>query len=542
MVDIGFKRRSGRVISLARVMLACLFLGAVWFDPSQPTHGAGLTYALLAFYVAAAAVIAVLTWDSWWLDARLAGSAHILDVLAFTAIVYSTAGYTSPFFLFFVFILLSSAIRWGWRETAITAAALTLLYLAAGLAVASPGDFELQRFILRTGHLITLSLLLIWFGVHQGQSQSELRLGDGAAASVDESPLVTGLVAAARAAGADEALLVWREDRSGAATILAYRNGEIEAPRRGWPPLRAHGDVPLLYDLANGRALAQVPGRPPLALETEALIDKEAAGLLGLDRGLAVPLRLETGRGELFLQGIEGLATDHLHFAEALSRDVAAHIRRHALLQAVEQSGEARARLSLARDLHDSVVQFLAGAAFRIEAMLRKARNGLQVESELGELKALMLEEQGDLRSYVEALRAGREIELVVAKAELEALCGKLSAQWRIECRFVADVPERMIPMRLHIDAQQMIREAVANAVRHGGATIVRVRLNVDDSDIELCITDNGRGFPSDVVAGGTQPLSLRERAEGAGGDVALECGEQGTSVTITLPLKGRRR
>lgn len=153
-----------------------------------------------------------------------------------------------------------------------------------------------------------------------------------------------------------------------------------------------------------------------------------------------------------------------------------------------------------------------------------------------------MLEEQGDLRSYVEALRAGREIELVVAKAELEALCGKLSAQWRIECRFVADVPERMIPMRLHIDAQQMIREAVANAVRHGGATIVRVRLNVDDSDIELCITDNGRGFPSDVVAGGTQPLSLRERAEGAGGDVALECGEQGTSVTITLPLKGRRR
>jgi signal transduction histidine kinase len=539
MVGFGFKRRSGRVISLARVMLATLFLGAVWADPSQPTRGAEVTYVMLAGYAAVSAAIAAMTWNSWWSDARLAGPAHILDVVIYTALVYSTEGYTSPFFLFFVFILLSAAIRWGWRETAVTAAALIMLYLIAGLAASSPETFELQRFIIRSGHLIILSALLIWFGVHQGQSHSLARLDEAALATPDESPLVTGLVAAARMAGAPEALLVWRED---GVTVLSYRGGEIHAPKDGGPPLLDRADTPLIYDLETGRVLSYEPNRAPLQLEAASLFDREAARLLGLRRGLTVPLQLETGRGEIFLERIDGLSTDHLQFAEELSRAVAAHIRRHALLQAVEQSGEARARLSLARDLHDNVVQFLAGAAFRIEAMLRKTRNREDVQTDLGELKALMLGEQGDLRSYIEALRAGREIEVAASKAVLEALCGRLAAQWGIECRFHATAPERMIPMRLHIDAQQIVREAVANAVRHGGATSVRIRLDVDDSDMELCITDNGRGFAADIAASDQQPRTLRERAREAGGDVALASGREGTSLTITLPLKGRQR
>ena len=39
----------------------------------------------------------------------------------FTAIIFSTNGYTSPFFLFFILPLLSAAIRWSWRETLLTA-------------------------------------------------------------------------------------------------------------------------------------------------------------------------------------------------------------------------------------------------------------------------------------------------------------------------------------------------------------------------------------------------------------------------------------
>ncbi len=74
---------------------------------------------------------------------------------------------------------------------------------------------------------------------------------------------------------------------------------------------------------------------------------------------------------------------------------------------AAADSAEARSRIVLARDLHDSVVQFLAGAAFRLEAMKRSEASGRKLEPELNELKQLMMQEQGELRAFITALRSG---------------------------------------------------------------------------------------------------------------------------------------
>src|SRR3954463_5983239 len=119
-----FKYQSGRVIALGRVMLAILFLLAVWLDRSEPERAVMGTYALLFLYAASAIGIAAATWRNWWLDARLAIPMHGVDMAVFTAIVFSTNGWPSPFFLFFVLPLLSAAIRWGWKETALTATSL----------------------------------------------------------------------------------------------------------------------------------------------------------------------------------------------------------------------------------------------------------------------------------------------------------------------------------------------------------------------------------------------------------------------------------
>ena len=106
-----FKYQSGRVIAFGRVMLALLFLLSIWLDQSQPAQAPEQTYALLLFYVLFALALAALTWRNWWLDARLAAPAHIIDMAVFTGIVFSTNGYTSPFFLFFILPLIAAAIR-----------------------------------------------------------------------------------------------------------------------------------------------------------------------------------------------------------------------------------------------------------------------------------------------------------------------------------------------------------------------------------------------------------------------------------------------
>src|SRR5262249_39735807 len=143
-----------------------------------------------------AAAAAALTWNDWWLDAKLAGPAHAVDIALFTAMVFLTEGYTSPFFVFFVFLLLSAAIRWGWRETTLTGIWVAILYIIAGLVAAgSSVDFHLYRFIIRAGQLVILSLIVIWFGIHQWRARVPVAEELLAEPRLDRSPQETGLTA-----------------------------------------------------------------------------------------------------------------------------------------------------------------------------------------------------------------------------------------------------------------------------------------------------------------------------------------------------------
>lgn len=538
-VGNGLQHTSGRVIALGRLLLATLFLVAIWVDTSQPTHAPEATFALLLAYLSVAAAIVVVTWNNWWLDARLAGPAHAIDIVLFTLLVLLTEGFTSPYFPFFVFILLSAAIRWGWHLTASTAILLILLYLIVGMLVVAPGaPFELHRFVVRTGHLVILSLVLIWFGANQWRarfySRDDELLGSP---TLDESPLETGLRAAMHGVRASAGVFVWRNQGRSRFAGLAIRDGElatVDVP--GLAIDSALATTPFLYDLRKNRALKRDDERNLAAFAARDAIAPKAVADLGLQEGLAIPVRSDWGEGELFLEAVRSLSTDHIDLAEQIGADVAAHIQKHALLKAAEESAEARSRLTLARDLHDSVVQFLAGAAFRLEAMKRSKALGRDIEPEIDEMKQLMLQEQRELRSFITSLRSGPLVALNVLVRDLQGLADRLSKQWDVRCEFTARPAEMMIPTRVHLDAHQLIREAVANAVRHAKAKSVTIGLATQLDRLQLEIVNDGADFP---VRGERpeMPISMRERVEEAGGALDLSRGMGVTKMSIWLPI-----
>lgn len=539
LVGNGLQHTSGRVIALGRLLLATLFLVAIWVDTSQPTHAPEATFALLLAYLSVAAAIVVVTWNNWWLDARLAGPAHAIDIVLFTLLVLLTEGFTSPYFPFFVFILLSAAIRWGWHLTASTAILLILLYLIVGMLVVAPGaPFELHRFVVRTGHLVILSLVLIWFGANQWRarfySRDDELLGSP---TLDESPLETGLRAAMHGVRASAGVFVWRNQGRSRFAGLAIRDGElatVDVP--GLAIDSALATTPFLYDLRKNRALKRDDERNLAAFAARDAIAPKAVADLGLQEGLAIPVRSDWGEGELFLEAVRSLSTDHIDLAEQIGADVAAHIQKHALLKAAEESAEARSRLTLARDLHDSVVQFLAGAAFRLEAMKRSKALGRDIEPEIDEMKQLMLQEQRELRSFITSLRSGPLVALNVLVRDLQGLADRLSKQWDVRCEFTARPAEMMIPTRVHLDAHQLIREAVANAVRHAKAKSVTIGLATQLDRLQLEIVNDGADFP---VRGERpeMPISMRERVEEAGGALDLSRGMGVTKMSIWLPI-----
>jgi signal transduction histidine kinase len=265
-------------------------------------------------------------------------------------------------------------------------------------------------------------------------------------------------------------------------------------------------------------------------------IDVKEAERLGVREGVAAEVRTGTQQGWLVLWDIPDLSADYIDLGRELGRVAGAMLDRHTLLAAIETGAAARTRLSLARDVHDGIVQFLAGAAFRIEAIKRAARSGAAIDGDLNELKRLFVEEQGEIRGFLMALRRDREVELADTVAELRALAQRLSQQWSVDCLVTADDKRASIPIRLQLDLQQMLREAVANAVRHGGAKRIDVGVAVEHDQLKLSVSDNGTGFPKNNGEA-AEPWSLKERVERANGSLRLVSAPGSTNILISLPL-----
>jgi len=524
---------SGRVIASGRTLLACLFMLAVWLDSSQPANAPAETYALLIIYAAWAAALTLLTWRDWWLDARLAAPAHVVDVAVFTAMLYSTEGYTSPYFTFFVFLLLSSAIRWGWQETAATAVAVIFSYFLISLLTAPAGEFDVERFVVRSGHLFILSAILIWFGSNQRSTWTESATEPGES-TIGGEPLASALRAGMRSAAAREGAFLWSDAASAEATITKVGPHGVKRIRLPDRDAAVPLETATLFNTAKGRALSRGPGGRWQFRSCEDVIAAEVVQLAELRVGLAVPVGTDTGHGIAFLQGIRNLSTDHVDIGGRMAGEIVGHLQAAAVLAAAEESSIARARVSVARDLHDSVVQFLAGLGFRLEALTRSPADREELGASLGELKQLVLAEQGQLRAFIGALRSGGSVRAADLERDLAALCQRLGRQWNIICNACVEVDDASIPVRLQLDLQQLIRESVANAVRHGSAGRVGVDLRSEASHFCLTIEDDGGGFPAGTAAA---PASLAGRVGELGGELTVQSSATRTCVFMRLPV-----
>jgi signal transduction histidine kinase len=539
----AFQNRSGRVISLSRALLATVFLLAIWLDPSQPALAPGQAYTILFLYVLLSAALFAATWNNWWLDVRLALPAHVLDIAVFSVMVFLTEGYTSPFFTFFVFLLLSATIRWGWRETAITAGVVILLFYVAGTAALewSNGQFDSTRFIIRGTYLLVLSLVLIWFGINlQKRRRGRHLLGSG----TSSDPEIEGTLRyAAAQTRAGRLVFAWWDNEEPWINVARLDDGSFSQTRHG---PTAFGQVvnpriegtPFLFDARTDRILRERAGKKEL-LRCEPPVDDKFASQFGIQSGLAIPVASSEYGGEIFALDVPGLCADDLGLAVRLSSEVSSALERSASVASSEHGAEARTRLALARDLHDSIVQLLAGTSFRLQAIKNAATAGQDVSSDIDALQQELSQEQKELRSFISELRrkGGFSTNSDLA-AGLPKLLERLSRQWGIACEL--EPLSHPIPgsVGLEHDMHQLIREGVANAVRHGSAHRVVISVRPDVEGVHLQIADTGTGFKGQ--AGDTNqpgPWSLAERVRSLGGSLAIRSSSQGSNVMITLPL-----
>ena len=133
-----------------------------------------------------------------------------------------------------------------------------------------------------------------------------------------------------------------------------------------------------------------------------------------------------------------------------------------------------------------------------MEALTRLIREGHDPASEIADLKAALRSEQRDLRATIQRLRRGedgdRRTDLI---DEVETLLSEMGQHWHIAVRLASSVRTLPVSIGLAYEIRQVVREAAANAARHGGCDQVIVALVRDGARLKLSIADNGAGVPS---------------------------------------------
>lgn len=541
----GFSRRSGRVIATGRALLAVVFLVAVWLEPSQPARPAASGYALLTLFLLWSAALVAVAWRSWWYDFRLGGIAHCVDMLAFVVAAYFTeaqnADFASPFLTFTAFLLIAATTRWGLNGTVMTAVGLVVLNIAmAGALHWADIPFDLQRFGRRTAYMGLLALVMVWLGLER-RSGPAASLPDpaGIPGEQREDILVAAVQRARTLLGARQAAIALSSGEEPWTYLVRDNAGECRRHRIG--PGELSDDLctshqPTLFDTrreraivldtASGRAAAMAgPSHFPLA------------ALQGVDEGIALTVSSAAGTGQLLLWDMDGPAADDLVLGHELAEHIGRALDRDEMARLAQSAAVSGIRNAIARDLHDSVAQFLAGTLFRLEALRRWIRDGNDPEPEINGMKEALRREQAQLRLMIERLRRGEEGERRTDLVEeLGMLLTEIGLHWHIETDLAAEGGPLPVSIQLAHELRQIVREAVANAVRHGRCSRVELTLGQDGELLRLMIRDDGEGFPDQERP--CRPRSISERVEALGGHLFLGTGRPGAHLDIELPVR----
>jgi signal transduction histidine kinase len=221
--------------------------------------------------------------------------------------------------------------------------------------------------------------------------------------------------------------------------------------------------------------------------------------------------------------------------AVATAQSVAAERLRHE----IQASEEARARW--ARELHDETLQGLVGLRMRL-ASARRSTSPEYVDSAVSDALEQTRREIVNLRSLIAELRPAALDELGL-DAAIETLSERSAAAAGIEVETKIDL-RNGAPARLATDTEttvyRLVQEALSNAARHSGGSVVRVEVAESGDAVVICVADNGHGFDPAAAGAGFGLRGMRERVELAGGWMSIDSSSEGCAVRARLPIAGR--
>jgi signal transduction histidine kinase len=197
-------------------------------------------------------------------------------------------------------------------------------------------------------------------------------------------------------------------------------------------------------------------------------------------------------------------------------------------------------RRRIARELHDSVGQYLAGLKINLDQL----ESGGRIDAKK------LIHETVSMTDY--ALQEVRTISHLLHPPLMEELGFLPAARWyvdeygkrgQVKVSLRVDEPIKRLPRGVEIALFRVLQEALTNVHRHAAAQSVDVRILCRDGHVTLTVADDGKGIPEDVLsrfrdgeASGVGLAGMRERLAEFGGQIKVDSSSGGSVVQATIP------
>jgi NarL family two-component system sensor histidine kinase YdfH len=205
----------------------------------------------------------------------------------------------------------------------------------------------------------------------------------------------------------------------------------------------------------------------------------------------------------------------------------------------VEDLTLANERQRMARELHDTLAQGLAGLVLQLEAIDSHLSRGNTTKAQTITQQAMDRARStlADARRAIDDLRSSDLVEIDLETA-VRAEADRFTGASGIPCELAIALPPA-VPADVSECARRVVTEALTNIARYAQARRASVALRPIDEALIIEVRDDGVGFdPAQIGAGHYGLIGLRERVRLIGGTLNIESAPgQGTTLKVQLPI-----
>ncbi len=199
-------------------------------------------------------------------------------------------------------------------------------------------------------------------------------------------------------------------------------------------------------------------------------------------------------------------------------------------------------RMRIAREIHDEIGVLLTALKMDLSWLRNRLPDSETVLQEKAKSMSDLLDTAGvAANNLVHSLRPGfLDVFGIVAAIEIEAK--EFTKRTSIPCRVSKSKEHIELPENQSITLFRVFQETLNNIMKHASAKRVQVQLLIDETCVDLIVSDDGVGFDANAR---NKPRSfglrgIQERIGHLGGKVTIssELGK-GTQVAVCVPLDG---